>query len=309
MNQVKTLVGGLTALALLGMPAQGALGQAKENQAGDVNMTKLNDKFRLLYGEAKSEVLNPKEIPVIICYGDHMQLIFGDKRDQASFITSSYTALKIIDHIPLAIFCLLQDNCGKPLSEKAKADLKEVKELTLQARPELAKQNYPKTTMARQNVLIDTSLKFIETTLEAGQVSSESLNHFVDGLRREILENAYEAVSSQLAKQDEKVSQWKQELGPNWANLKVVIVSGHMPREQHSSFQYFAKILGVKREGDRIIYSEGPADEKDALNLLHTHMLDKKVGQSFFNDRWRMHRDFLSDGAARYLKSHKLAAK
>ena len=308
MNQTKTLAGGLAALILLcQLPA---LAQATDKSAAEMTaLTKLNDKFRQLYGEAKASVLNPKDTPVIICYGDHMQLIFGDKRDQVAFITSSYTALKIIDHIPLALFCLLQDNCDKPLSAKAKADLEELKELTLKARLELPNQNYPKATMARQTVLVDTSLKFLNTTLESGQVSSQNLNSFVDGLRPEILENAYEAVSAQLAKQDERVAIWKKELGANWSNLKVVIVSGHMPREQHSSFQYFAKILGVKREGDKIIYSEGPADEKDALNLLQTHMLDKKVGQSFFNDRWRMHRDFLSDGAARYLRSHKLAAK
>jgi hypothetical protein len=67
--------------------------------------------------------------------------------------------------------------------------------------------------------------------------------------------------------------------------------------------------LGVKREGDKIVFSEGPSEESDALNLLHTHMLDKKIAQSFFNDSWRMHRDLLSDGAARFLRSHKLSAK
>ncbi|MDP3508447.1 MAG: hypothetical protein Q8T09_10690 [Candidatus Melainabacteria bacterium] len=273
-------------------------------------LTKLNDKFRQLYGEAKANVLNDtRTTPIIICYGDHMELLFGEKRDQISFIPSSYTALKIIDHIPLAIFSLLQDNTDKPLSSKAKADLIEVKELTASARPELPKQNYPAPTMARQNIIIDKSMKFIDSSLEGGQVSSKGLNDFVEALRPEILENAYDAVSAQLAKQDEKVAQWKTELGPAWNNIKVVIVSGHMPREQHSSFQYFSKVLGVKREGDKIVCSEGPAEEKDALNLLYTHMLDKKIAQSFFGDRWRMHRDLLSDGAARYLRSHKLAAK
>lgn len=273
-------------------------------------LTKLNDKFRLLYGEAKAKVLSDtRTTPVIICYGDHMELIFGEKREQISFIPSSYTALKIVDHIPLAIFSLLQDNTDIALSEKARADLNELKELTANARPELPMQNYPKATMARQNVIIDKSMKFIATSLEAGQVSNTNLNRFVEDLRPEILENAYEAVSAQLARQDEKVAQWKQELGPSWKNIKVVIVSGHMPREQQASFQYFSKVLGVKREGDKIVCSEGPAEEKDALNLLYTHMLDKKIAQSFFSDRWRMHRDLLSDGAARYLRSHKLAAK
>jgi hypothetical protein len=82
-----------------------------------------------------------------------------------------------------------------------------------------------------------------------------------------------------------------------------------MPREQHASFQYFSKVLGVKREGRQNRLQRRPSRGKDALNLLHTHMLDKKIAQSFFDDRWRMHRDLLSDGAARYLRSHKLAAQ
>lgn len=310
-QQQSILASGLTALILLcASPVTAKEAEKVPEQADNMAaLTKLNDKFRGLYLEAKTSVLNTKATPVIICYGDHMQLIFGEKREQFSFIQSTYTSLKIIDHIPLSIFCLLQDNTDKPLSEKAKADLKEIQELTVKARPELPKQNYPAATLARQNIIIDASLKFIDGTLQAGQVSSKNLDDFVYGLRPQILENAYEAVSSQIKNEDEKVAQWKRELGPSWKNLKVVIVSGHMPREQHSSFQYFAKVLGVKREGDKIVYSEGPADEKDALNLLSTHMLDQKVGQYFFNDRWRMHRDFLSDGAARYLRSHKLAAQ
>ncbi len=308
-----TLASGLSALILLcaqPLAAKEASEAREQAQTPEMTaLTKLNEKFRLLYGEAKAKVLNTQSTPVIICYGDHMQLIFGDKRDQISFIPASYTALKVIDHIPLAIFSLLQDNTDKPLSAKVIGDLTELKELTGRARPELPSQHYPAATMARQNVIIDKSMNFVDSILAAGQVSSKSLNNFVEALRPEILENAYEAISAQLEKQDEKVAQWKVDLGPAWNNLKVVIVSGHMPREQNASFQYFCKVLGVKREGDKIVYSEGPAEEKDALNLLHTHMLDKKIAQSFFDDSWRMHRDLLSDGAARYLRSHKLAAK
>jgi hypothetical protein len=88
-------------------------------------LTKLNDKFRLLYGEAKANVLSAQSTPVIICYGDHMELIFGDRRDQICVHSRLlYTALKVIDHIPLAIFSLLQDNTDKPSErQSSKADL------------------------------------------------------------------------------------------------------------------------------------------------------------------------------------------
>ena len=40
------------------------------------------------------------------------------------------------------------------------------------------------------------------------------------------------------------------------------------------------------------------------MDLLATHALDRKVAIDFFKDKWRMHRDLLSDGARQYLKKH-----
>jgi hypothetical protein len=48
-------------------------------------------------------------------------------------------------------------------------------------------------------------------------------------------------------------------------------------------------------------------DEKRALNLLGTHLVDTGIGTYFFDDAERMHRDLLADAAREYLK--KMAAK
>jgi hypothetical protein len=42
-------------------------------------------------------------------------------------------------------------------------------------------------------------------------------------------------------------------------------------------------------------------DEASELQLLATHVLDASVGESFFGDPRRMHRDLLSDAAAQVL--------
>lgn len=294
------------------LDSQGQM-QAVDHQIND--MTVLNNHFRAIYMKARDTVQNP-DTPVIICFSDRMKLLSKSKTDEINFLPPSYTTLKIVDHIPLAIFTLLvntasnnNNNAEASVSKETLEQLVTLKNLIEKARPEIADLGYSAEVLARQQLIVDESLKFIAAVTKNEKVSSAQLDQFDASLRQAVLANAYEAVSAQLATQDERIAQWKKELGPAWKNLKVVIVSGHMPRKQHSSFQLFSKILGVKEEGDQIVYSESAADEKEALVQLHTHMLDKKVGESFFNDSWRMHRDLLADGAAKYLKTHKLKSQ
>ena len=42
-------------------------------------------------------------------------------------------------------------------------------------------------------------------------------------------------------------------------------------------------------------------DEPSELRLLATHVLDASVGEGFFGDARRMHRDLLADAAAQVL--------
>jgi hypothetical protein len=42
-------------------------------------------------------------------------------------------------------------------------------------------------------------------------------------------------------------------------------------------------------------------DEGKALDLLGTHLVDTGIGEAFFADPRRMHRDLLSDAAGAYL--------
>jgi hypothetical protein len=120
-----------------------------------------------------------------------------------------------------------------------------------------------------------------------------------------VMQNVDDAVADQLLAIDMQVRQWRKQLGPErWQELSVVVVGGHMPRERNTTMQYFAKALRVKREGARLYYCEGLSEESDGLNLVGTHILDRKIAVAFFKDEWRMHRDLLSDGAAKYLSKH-----
>jgi hypothetical protein len=65
--------------------------------------------------------------------------------------------------------------------------------------------------------------------------------------------------------------------------------------------QYFLRLLHEPAEGGRVVYAETLWEESQAMDLLGTHLLDGSVGEAFFGDYMRMHRDLLGDAAKQYL--------
>ena len=274
-------------------------------------LLELNQEFRQVYSAAKERAIRDTQ-PLILCYSDKMILVDGDKRDEFSFLPARYSQLKVVDHVPLALFVLLQPACDKMLAPDVLAQLKKIRVLTLAARPTLADPGLglDSVTLNRQYLLLDQSIIFMDKAIAGGYVTNKELLSFCHRLKPQIMLNAAQAVATQLETMDNKVSEWKKQLGDQrFSKLQIVIVSGHMPREEHSCFQYFAKVFDVKREGLQIVYSEGAAEEKAARELVGTHVLDASIGAGFFDEPLRMHRDLLADGAKEYLRSHRPKAK
>jgi hypothetical protein len=117
------------------------------------------------------------------------------------------------------------------------------------------------------------------------------------------MENVAEATRAQLDATHVQVSAWRRDLGPQqWSRLHVVIIGPHMPREDLVVMQYFLRLLREPVEGGRVLYAESLWDEPKALDLLGTHLLDGSVGEAFFGDSMRMHRDLLGNSAREYLR-------
>ncbi|MBU6454329.1 MAG: hypothetical protein KGS72_21305 [Cyanobacteria bacterium REEB67] len=288
--------------------ARAQMGPAETAAPGDALST-LNGEFRNIYAAAREKAIAETE-PLIVCYSDHMVLIDGNYRDEASFLPAKYTQLKVVDHVPLALFVLLHEHCDKTLDENMLKQLGRIKELVIPARRSLAALELDSATLDRQYRLLDQSLLFIDRTIDTRYIRSADLLAFCRRLKPEIMENAARAVGLQIQAMDDKVSTWRKKLGDDrFKKITVVIVSGHMPRDQHSCYQYFARVFDVKEEGQKIVYSEGPAEEKAARELVGTHVLDASIGDAFFREPLRMHRDLLSDGAREYLHAHRPKAK
>jgi hypothetical protein len=280
------------------------VGSAYAADAPDV--LSLNEHFRKLYAEEKQSIISTLG-PVIILTGDKVVLVNNNKRQEAVFVPPTYTLYKTVDHIPLMIFVFLRDDAGKPLSAGKLEELRAFIPMIGKTAQALSGYHLPPDTVLRQKQIMDTSLAFINKTVASGTVSETDLRAFTAGLKRPIFGNINDAVLAELTALNDQVQAWRKDIpADQWNKLHVVIAGSHMPRQQSHLMQYFSALVGEKEEGHRLIYMEGVEDEKSALDLLATHILDESIGVAFFKDEWRMHRDLLCDGAKLFLSKHPL---
>lgn len=267
-------------------------------------LQEVNDKFRELYSEARTRTIK-KSQPIIVAVSDVLSLHDGATKETTRIISDKYTLLKSVDHIVLATFVTLELDTDQILSDVKVKQVQDLHALSKKALNSLDNSGLKGDLLDRQKQLIGMALKLQSSVIEEKRVSSNALTQFCRDSEKMVMQNVDDAVADQLLAIDTQVRQWRKQLGPErWDDLNVVVVSGHMPRERNATMQYFGKALKVKREGARLYYCEGLSEESDGLNLVGTHILDRKIAVAFFKDEWRMHRDLLSDGAAKYLSKH-----
>ena len=161
----------------------------------------------------------------------------------------------------------------------------------------------PSTTLARQRRIVEASTAFLDQVAGERRCARSSLVAFARGMAPLVLENVTEATRAQLDATHAQVSLWRRDFGPReWDHLHVLIIGPHMPRENFVVMQYFLRLLHEPREGRRVVYAESLWQESQALDLLGTDLLDGSVGEAFFGDYMRMHRDLLGDAASHYLR-------
>lgn len=264
----------------------------------------MNQKFRSSYSNARLAKL-AKQGPLIVMRDDSLVLLHAGKRQEANVIPARYTLLKSVSHIPLTIFVLLEGRQDGTISDELAEQLKQFRASYQKAASNLDSWKLSEKSLQRQKRIVADCNQLIDDSLKNRSVTDAQLLAFCRAMGPLVLENAYEAVSAQLVAIDKKVSVWQNEISQDdWKRLHIAVMSSHMPREQNAVMQYFQKYLGQKKEGENLIYGEGRNEEEYAQELVGTHILDRAIAVYFFKDPWRMHRDLLSDGAARHLKKN-----
>lgn len=266
-------------------------------------LLQLNQASRAIYAESRARALAEAK-PVIILMGDRLILDLGNKRVEASFASRPYDDLKTFAHIGLALDTALMGlpEDGK-LSDQLVTQLLQYKRLIQAAAAEISNLDLNEEQAARQRKIASVAIAFIDRLANERKCTPAQRQDFIRSLTPLVMANVAEAAEDTLEAIDSVVQGWKRELSPEqWQRLRVIVMGRQLPRKDSLAVQYFAWLLNVPGEGERIIYAEGIPDEEGALKLLGTHLIDTQVGIDFFDDATRMRRDLLGDAARETLK-------
>jgi len=295
----------ILAVLIFLISAAGVPAQNMPVPAGPVQppaLTALNNAFRAAYADAKGRVLASSG-PTLIVNGDNFALVRDGRRVEANVGAPIYDPVKTIAHIPLAIYVTLMPGDGAVGDDRLKT-LAGLRALIPPAAASLDTLKLSAATLARQKQIVAASLAFLDDVAGSHKSARNGLLAFTRGMSPLVMENVTEATRAQLDATHAQISAWRRDLSPQeWNQLHVLIIGPHMPREGLVVTQYFLRLLHEPSEGRRVVYAESLWTEPQALDLLGTHLLDGSVGEAFFGDYMRMHRDLLGDAASQYLPS------
>jgi hypothetical protein len=271
-------------------------------------LSKLNAAFHTAYAELRNQIVKETS-PVIIHYGDKMVLIKNGIRTEAPALTPHYHELKSVAHVPLAIYVMLVPGAGSKIADSQLSLLHEYRSLLAKGRASIEGRGFRPDQRDRQMQIFDSSLAMIDSTLRNGEVTRAELRRFTQSQKENILANAYEAAKDVITTMDRQVQAWQDNMTKEERKqLRVAVSSVHMARVGNLAMQYFSVALNEPFEGRfeeeeikdnqfRLLFTESVFDEKEILNAIGTHIVDAEIGDSFFNDGQRMHRDLLADAA------------
>jgi hypothetical protein len=300
---------GLAVLLFAGEPAQQksaarVTAQASAGQKNKDPLVVLNGLFRAAYAQARKELL-AKQGPVIIADGDNVVLLRGGQRSEVN-VSAIADIVKPVGHTPLAIHALLASAGEAELTAERLKELRSIRELIEPAAKSLADLGLPQDIHVLQTQILRESGKFLDSVLANKKVKVAERLAFTRELGPLLATSVAYAASTQLDAMHRQVMAWKADMtAAEWGQLRVLVLGSAPPRKDSLRTQYFARLLGEKGEGERIIYAEALFDESRALNLLGSYQLDTVIGTDFFDDPASMHRDLLADGAAAHLKKMK----
>ena len=273
-------------------------------RAPDPLLDTLNSEFRSQYQQALAATL-AQPGPLILEEGDNLIMVRNGERTSVSIKPVGYHELKAVAHIPLALYVMLSFPQEASISPDRRARLQHYHELMINAYESLPRRHFTPAQLQRQKMIFNACFELLQAALGSGQVSAATLKTFTRTVSLLLLSNVADATALEMHELYSTMAAWKKQLTPTeWKELHVVMIGPHMPRDQECSIQFFERLFHEREEGERIIYAESLWNEKDALNLLATHVVDESAGQAFFGDPMRMHRDLLADAAKAYLDSH-----
>lgn len=259
---------------------------------------------------AKQMGIFAHQSPYVVVSGSKIILHWGSASkkdpDEEKGIPDTYHALKDIAHIPFAVYLFLTSaEKGFLTLDQERDALTTLKDRIEAAKTSLDSKYFAKDQLDRQRQILDASEAVVVSALN-GHGSPAKLSSFASEMGRLMLQNARDAGCEQIKTTHAQMMAWKKQLtAEEWASLTMVNVARHQARYRNAATQYFHWLFaesgpgwGYPGESMRVIFAETLGKDGTSIDELTTVEIDADASQAFFNDRWRMSEDILSDGAA-----------
>jgi len=258
----------------------------------------LNKTARSAYADAKAKLL-AETSPYVIANGSNLVFFRNGERQAVDYLPPLYSRLKEISHLAFGtVSTLLAAPADAPLPPDVVADLTDLRQRGAAVLDELPAAHLPEDLLPAQRELLQRSLAFLDRVLSAKRFATEERTAFARGVGPLLLANAARAAKAQVDGLDAVFRPWYRALGDEErARLYVLVPGPKMPRPGNVVFTYFTFLMGEEEAGKRIIYTEGVFAEDAVRGILGTIVIDREVAEAFFNERMRMDRDLLADGA------------
>ncbi len=276
----------------------------------------LRSLFRDTYDEAivrhrAGEVLAH---PVIIQDLLGMTLIRANgERIRYEMDKSVYFTLADNTHPPYGIYSIIALQGYGPLDSGQLRWLAEYRAAVQQSLAQIEQYPVDEETRQRLLVILSASRDFIDQITAAGSVSAQEFEAFVLPLRPLFDANFELAALEQLRQFRERMERFQSEYpGDDWAELRVVVMGFHQPRELWTLKQFFQWLLNEPDFERRVVYAEFQQPffgehraraEELALELLTKVDFDLAAAAVFLGDETRMGRDILGPYARDILQS------
>jgi hypothetical protein len=259
-----------------------------------------NEVFHEAYSGARDGV--KRQVPVLVVLPMELVLHHQNERKSAPCSRATFVRAKSAAHMAVALFALTGNESNSETSRSGLARLHELVSAALDEVGALASEPLDQEIRA----LLQRCQSFARQAGEKAPSQSLALEFAGDAGPR-ILRITELATHEQIAALHEAVETTLSTLSSTeQAELQVVVVGDHQARARSLGMQYFKRRLHEEPGADeRVTYGENISDEEEALSLVATRRLDKRIAAAFFGDENRLQRDVLGDAAMRCLDQMK----
>ncbi|MEP7049358.1 MAG: hypothetical protein ABJB12_03355 [Pseudomonadota bacterium] len=247
--------------------------------------------FRDVYGAAKDNECH--EVPILVLLPAELALHSAGQRRVYPYSDSSFDAAKAAAHVAVGLFAaaLLGLTKGDPGQRR-------IERLVQSARA--ATQHNVADELARETeALFRASAAFGARMLSEERPGEHALEGFARDAGERILRVTHLATCAQIARLHAAFETAQSTLtAGEREQLQVVVLGDHQARARSFGMQYFQRrFRELPGQDDRVTYGENISTEAEAIALVGTRRLDRRIARAFFGDEKRLQRDVLGDAA------------